>query len=262
MPIAVARRAAVGAGLAVAGGVAVLGAQAHVASSRARDRLVRPEFEQRAIAGVEHVGEPLRVALVGDSTVAGIGVRSSDAWLGPQVAQQVSRSTGRPVEVVGFGVSGARTGQVLSAQVHHVAAQAGRWDAVVAVVGGNDVTHLTPYRGLARDTTALTRALHDASAGAPVVYAGVPRFFDAIGIPRPLRDVFDASSRRVATLQRAAVEDARVGARFVDIGVESSVRHAGRLDSLSPDGFHPSRIGYGFWADAIAPRVAAAVARG
>lgn len=40
--------------------------------------------------------------------------------------------------------------------------------------------------------------------------------------------------------------------RFVDLAAEASPRFAGVPEATSSDGFHPSPIGYGFWADAIA----------
>ncbi|MBA3586444.1 MAG: SGNH/GDSL hydrolase family protein, partial [Chloroflexi bacterium] len=41
-----------------------------------------------------------------------------------------------------------------------------------------------------------------------------------------------------------------------------SPRFEGRPEATSSDGFHPSPIGYGFWADAIAPAVVAAFEAG
>jgi lysophospholipase L1-like esterase len=54
--------------------------------------------------------------------------------------------------------------------------------------------------------------------------------------------------------QRAAAAGRR-GVWFVDLAADASPRFEGVPDATSSDGFHPSPIGYGFWADAIAPAV-------
>ena len=70
----------------------------------------------------------------------------------------------------------------------------------------------------------------------------------------PLRTMVDRYSGLLRGEQRAAVS-AVSRARFVDLAEEASPRFLGRPEATSPDGFHPSPIGYGFWADALAPAV-------
>jgi lysophospholipase L1-like esterase len=43
----------------------------------------------------------------------------------------------------------------------------------------------------------------------------------------------------------------------VDLAAEASPRFLDTPEATSSDGFHPSPIGYGFWADALAPAVTA-----
>jgi lysophospholipase L1-like esterase len=47
---------------------------------------------------------------------------------------------------------------------------------------------------------------------------------------------------------------------FVDLAEQASPRFLGVPEATSPDGFHPSPVGYGFWADALAPAVVEALA--
>ncbi|MDP8969765.1 MAG: SGNH/GDSL hydrolase family protein, partial [Actinomycetota bacterium] len=76
-------------------------------------------------------------------------------------------------------------------------------------------------------------------------------------LDQPLRALVGAYAGLLRERQRAAAGAG--GAVFVDIAALASPRFLDRPESMSPDGFHPSAVGYGFWADALAPAVAAAV---
>lgn len=215
--------------------------------------MVDARVEPRAAASGD---PPLRLAVLGDSTVAGVGSPSEVESLPFLIAERVAEATGRPVHVTGFGVSGARTATLTSEQLPWVGSA---FDVVVLVIGSNDATHATRPSDLRRQTRdMLERAT---SLGVPVVLAGTPRFSGAEAIPEPLRTMVDGYSGILRREQRAAV-DAVPGARFVDLAAEASPRFAGVPEAFSSDGFHPSPVGYGFWADAISPAVAAALAEG
>ncbi len=195
--------------------------------------------------------EPLHLAVLGDSTVAGVGSPDADEALPTLIAERVARDTDRPVRVVGHGVSGARTANVLADQLSGLTNGV---DAIVIVIGSNDATHATPWPRLRTDTEAM---LSRATELAPVVVlAGTPRFRANEIIPEPLRTMVDRYSGILRGEQRAAVESVP-GARFVDLAAEASPRFLGVPEATSVDGFHPSPIGYGFWADALAPEIVA-----
>jgi lysophospholipase L1-like esterase len=119
-------------------------------------------------------------------------------------------------------------------------------------VGANDATHATPWPRLRTDAESMLRRARE---HAPVVVlVGTPRFHANEIIPEPLRTMVDRYAGLLRGEQRAAVA-AVDGARFVDLAAEASPRFLGRPEATSVDGFHPSPVGYGFWADAIAPAV-------
>ena len=194
-------------------------------------------------------GDPVKLAVLGDSTVTGVGSPTHAESLPVLIAQRVADATGRPVEVTGFGDSGARTATLTANQLPRVG---DGFDALVLVIGSNDATHATFWPDLRRQTLEM---LERATAlGAPVVLAGTPRFSGTEIIPEPLRTMVDRYSGVLRGEQRAAANEA-AGVRFVDLAAEASPRFAGVPAATSADGFHPSPIGYGFWADAIAPEV-------
>lgn len=201
-------------------------------------------------------GAPVRLAVLGDSTVAGVGSPTEDEALPVLIAARLAEATGRAVHVTGFGVSGARTATLLADQLPLV--EPG-YDALVLIIGSNDATHATPWWTLRADTVdMLQRAVALETA---VVLAGTPRFSGTEIIPEPLRTFVDRYSGVLRGEQRAAAA-AVPGVRFVDLAADASPRFAGVPEATSSDGFHPSPIGYGFWADAIVPSVAAALEDG
>ena len=197
---------------------------------------------------------PVRLAVLGDSTVAGVGSPTASGSLPALIAERVASGTGRAVRVVGHGVSGARTAHIVASQLP---ALANGVDAIVIVVGANDATHATPWPRFRRDLDALLQRV--AARAAVIVLAGTPRFHANPIIPEPLRTFVDRYSSLLRGQQRAAVESA-AGARFVDLAADASPRFIGVPEATSGDGFHPSPIGYGFWADALAPAVVAGLA--
>lgn len=197
-----------------------------------------------------HPGEPVRIAVLGDSTVAGVGAPTAEGALPVLLAERVADALDRPVEVSGFGVSGARTDELVATQLEEAADLAP--EVVVAVIGSNDVTHLTPPWRLRRATRALVETARE-TTGVPVVLGGIPRFAGADRIPQPLRWVTDRYARLLRDVQQEAATAA--GAAYVDIARDASPRFLGVPDAMSEDGFHPAPTGYGFWADAITPAV-------
>lgn len=200
----------------------------------------------------DRTDDPIRLAVLGDSTVAGVGSPTAEQSLPALIAQRVAAASGRPVRVHGHGVSGARTATV-GGQLARVA---GPVDAIVIVAGANDATHATPWPRFRRDLEALLSAAADRAE--VVVLAGTPRFHANPIIPEPLRTFVDRYSGLLRGEQRAAAE--AVGrVRFVDLAADASPRFLGVPEATSTDGFHPSPIGYGFWADALAPAVVSAL---
>ncbi|HEX5336336.1 MAG TPA: SGNH/GDSL hydrolase family protein [Propionicimonas sp.] len=194
----------------------------------------------------------VEIAAFGDSAMAGVGVHKLEDALPVQLAQRVADSTGRPVRVVGYARSGARTIDVLTRQVPLVCRVP---NVSVLVIGTNDVTGLTPPTKLARLTGALLDALE--SLGAPVVMSSLPEFRAMRLMPHPLMEAVLGYGAVVGAIQRRAAGD-RPLVRLVDArgAVGSEFFNEG---TLSADDFHPSAVGYGRIADALLPAVLAVV---
>ena len=229
-------------GAGVVAAAAVLGGEAvYVARREYAAASSAPE-----VTGVFGSGAPLRLAVLGDSTAAGLGVsRVEDT-----VAGQVAAGLGRHTTVVGLGVSGSRAAD-LESQVG-AALDA---DVAVILIGANDATHLTSLGSVREDLGAAVRRLR--AAGVAVVVGTCPDMGAATAFPPPLRQLAAWRGRRVGAAERSAVRDA--GGVAVDIGAETGPEF--RRDPeryLSEDEFHPSADGYRLWAEALLPAVRAA----
>ena len=196
---------------------------------------------------------PVELAALGDSGMAGVGVREVEKTLPAQVARRVADRLGRPVHVVGYGRSGARTADVLAEQVPRVR---GAVCVAVVLVGVNDVTRLTPWPRLAQDLSLLLDALRD--LGAPVVLSSLPEFRAMTAIPPVPRLGLAVWAVFVRRLQQHIVR-LRSGVVLVDVRGAVGETFLRDAATMSPDAFHPSARGYGLIADALAPAVAAAV---
>ncbi|MGH8884088.1 MAG: SGNH/GDSL hydrolase family protein [Egibacteraceae bacterium] len=234
--------------------LAVLSVEAYLAMTATYLQDDPALLAQATVGPPSATGQPLELVVLGDSTAAGIGSPTAAQSLAVLVADRVAHRVRRPVHVVSKGVAGARTATVLGRQVPLL--EAAKPDVVLIVVGSNDVTHVTAPWTMRRQTAALVEAARNVGH-APVVIGGIPQFRTVPAFSQPLRWVTGRYASVLREAQRAAAAETR--AAYVDIAALASPRFLGRPESMSSDGFHPSSVGYGFWADALAPAVADAV---
>ena len=181
----------------------------------------------------------------------GVGVERAEDSLPVQLAQRVADGLARRVHVVGYGRSGARTADVLAAQIPLAR---GGPDVSVLLVGTNDVTHVTPLHRLARGSDALLDAL--LNLGGPVVMSGLPEFRALRAVPHPLREAAIAYGALVRGVQRRRAL-IRPGVQLVDVRGAVGAEFVSEPATMSADSFHPSAAGYARIADAMAPTVIA-----
>ena len=191
----------------------------------------------------------VEMAAFGDSAMAGVGVHQVEDSLPVQLAQRLADSAGRPVHVIGYARSGARTIDVLTRQVPQVRREP---DVSVLLVGTNDVIGITTPATLAHSSGALLDAL--VSLGAPVVMSSLPKFRAMRLLPHPLMEAVLGYGAVVGSVQRRAAAG-RPRVRFVDVVAAVGSEFVIDEGLMSADSFHPSAAGYGRIADALVPAV-------
>lgn len=244
-----------GIGLAGAAFAAVLFGQASLAR-RAIPKANGLPPHADGVYGTHYSGEPITLAVLGDSSAAGFGVESPRETPSAMMAAGLSRVTQRPVRVVCVAVVGAES-RGLHPQVEAVLPYSP--DAVAILIGGNDVTHRVRPSVAVRHLDQAVR--HLIAAGAEVVVGTCPDLGTIEPIQPPLRWMARRWSRQLAAAQTIAVVEA--GARTVSLGDLLGPEFAARPHQMfSADRFHPSAAGYASAAAAMLPSLAAALGYG
>jgi len=191
----------------------------------------------------------VRLAVLGDSTAAGVGaMRHQDALAG-MLAAAVAVQGGREVSwrAVARGGATSRTARDLVPGLVD-----GDWrpDVVVVLVGVNDLKNLRPLRDWDHDVAALLAAIGETTGGVPVIISGMAPVSRFPALPQPMRAVLALRARAMDhTLRRAA------GAGHVPVNPQMI-----GSGFFAEDGFHPSSQGYRAWASELAGPVARALA--
>lgn len=195
--------------------------------------------------GEVEAGNPVRIAIVGESTAAGCGVDSHDEAIAGNLARVLAERTGRPVEweAVGqYGATGRRIRYKLIPEVGHDVS------AAVLLAGANDVLSRRTPAEWAEDVEAIVEEL--CQRAEQVVVTGIPPFKTFPSLPGTLRRhlsrsaaAFDEASRRVCA--------ERPRATFIS----STDAMPMGADFFSGDRFHPSAYGYARWAEGIAEQI-------
>jgi lysophospholipase L1-like esterase len=198
-----------------------------------------PVLEISGVIGPED-GEPFTVAVLGDSSVAGVGAERAEDTLAYGVAMALADRY--RVVLHALGVSGARLSNVVNDQLPRLAGL--NADAVLVCVGTNDVTHGTPTRALRQQLRALASGLATVAPNAAVVVSGLPPADVCPAFQPPLRHLLGLRAWALTRLYRS--ELTRHGIQVFDIATETRAAFRGKREMFSADLFHPSSAGYAY----------------
>jgi len=222
----------------VTAGAVILGAEAAYAVLRPYPRMA--EFDPSGMFG-DPASPPLRVAVLGDSSVTAPGVDGpNEIWVS-LISNRIAETN--HVTLRSVAVSGSRAEDLLREQLEPTLEFDP--DLVIVSVGANDVIKGVGLKVFERNLDALVAAL--SKTGAIVVLSGVG---DIGTIPRlkpPLRNVMTRRSARFDRVHHlvAARHDAHVVEHRND---DPTIWYSDRA-LWSPDLFHVSAAGHKRWAD-------------
>lgn len=207
-------------------------------------RLPPAEGPRQGLAGAEQAGVPLRLLVLGESTVVGVGVNSLQMALVGQLAEALAQRCGRPVVWHACGENGITAEQACVRLLPQVLDQP--FDLALLVFGVNDTTHLTPLPRWQAALGNMAAALQ--GQGTQVAFSGVPPLQHFTALPWLLRRLLGMRGALLdRCLRRLAI---RLGAGHHGVALEFSG------DYLARDGYHPSALGYRVWAEALAASLA------
>lgn len=201
---------------------------------------------------------PWRLAFLGDSTAAGLGVRRAGQTPAALIASGLAAVSERPVELHNVALSGAQSDD-LERQVSMLLTEPSRApspDLCVIMVGANDITGRVPPARAVRYLSEAVARLR--TAGCQIVVGTCPDLGSVEPVGQPLRWVARRLSRQLAAAQTIAVVE--LGGRTVSLGDLLGPEFAANPRELfGPDRYHPSAEGYATAAMAMLPTVCAAL---
>jgi lysophospholipase L1-like esterase len=198
-------------------------------------------------------GDPVTLAVLGDSSAAGLGASHGAETPAVLVAAGLAEVAERPVRLINVAVVGAQSSQ-LGPQVEQAVVH--RPEIALIMIGANDVTHRVRPAQAVRSLAEAVHGLRE--GGAEVVVATCPDLGTIEPIAQPLRWIVRAWSRNLAAAQTIATVEA--GGRTVSMSDVLGGEFAARPSEMfSADRFHPSAEGYAAAAAVMLPTVCAAL---
>ncbi|HEY2929895.1 SGNH/GDSL hydrolase family protein [Piscinibacter sp.] len=206
---------------------------------------VLPEAAGPRRGSVGH-GPLLRLLIVGDSSGAGVGVRTQDEALAGHLTRTLAHALPRQVQWQLVARSGITTAQALALLQRE---RPDRADVAVAVLGVNDVIDQVPSQRAVLQRAALADWLLAHTGVRHVVFAPLPPMHQFPLLPQPLRWIIGSDARRHdAALARWAAT--RRDVSHVPIAMSLAA------DAMASDGFHPGEPVYRTCGEALARHIA------
>lgn len=196
----------------------------------------------------------LTLAVIGDSTAAGLGVDGPEELPGVLLARNLAEEAGRPVQLDTYAICGSSSRR-LDEQLR--AALLSPPIAALIMVGPNDIRDRIPP---ATSATLLGSAVAELrAAGTAVVVGTCPDLGVVRRIPQPLRGFVRVWSIGLARLQREAVSEA--GGHPVALADLLAPEFLSRPEALfsTRDGLHPSAAGYEAASSVLLPALCSAL---
>jgi lysophospholipase L1-like esterase len=188
----------------------------------------------------------LKLLFVGDSTMAGVGVRDQTAALAFQVSTILAERIGQAVRWQIVARAGVNTSQAFEFVKEQELLPA---DVLVTALGVNDVTsQRTPFQFVA-DYEALIRELSSRVGAKFAVISGVPPLHVTPAAPQPLRWYLGRYAHLLDDhLCRWIAHQQNIG--YV------SLQWASNPEEMATDGYHPGENLYRKWAVLVAESIA------
>ncbi len=183
-------------------------------------------------------GKNVRLLVIGESTVAGVGVEHISNALAARFGHHLHKATGVTVNWYSAGVSGITVRRAIREILPTLPDS--EFDLIVVALGGNDVFALNSPMRFRADMEELIGLLRDRNPDAEMFLANVPMIRDAIALPNPLKFVL----RKLAKMQHFNVIE--MVSRIEGVYYYDDVRRVG--EDFFSDGIHPSLTGYDDWA--------------
>lgn len=191
-------------------------------------------------------GEPVRLLVMGDSTVASVGMETLEDTLAFNVAKAVNDATGWPVHWRAAAGNSATASDIRDYILPHVEER--DWTHIALSVGINDMKNFHVVRRFKRDFGSLIYAARTRFPHAKIIWCPIPDMRQCPALPRTLGRILAARAELINAMgarmcrERGAIVTERVPPQDGD--------------AFARDGFHPNGNGYRIWGQHFAKWIA------
>jgi len=190
--------------------------------------------------GMSGSGESdVKLLVLGESTVAGLGARTHELALAGQFSNRLSERLARPVRWTVVGRNGVTARRTIDELVPLI--PDGSFDYILLGIGGNDVMKLSSPRKWRRDMLELLRIMRERYPDAVIFISNCPMIKYSPILPQPIKGILWNLSRMHNDNIReftAGMERVYYYPQPVDV----------QWKGFWADGIHPSEQGYADWA--------------
>jgi lysophospholipase L1-like esterase len=219
---------------------------------RTRARVPRlPEAAGPRDGSAGRGGPLLRLLVAGDSSAAGVGVRTQDGALALPLARELARLCGAEVHwrlVARSGTTSEQAWALLEESMPEAV------DVAVIVTGVNDVVDQVASQRAVRARERIVNGLRNLAGVRHVVFCPLPPVHRFPALPQPLRWIAGTDARRHNNALREWV-DARAAA-MGDVSRAPLDELQLGAGAMASDGFHPGKPAYRQVALAVARHIA------
>ncbi|MEM7103715.1 MAG: SGNH/GDSL hydrolase family protein [Bacteroidota bacterium] len=203
-------------------------------------------------SGVVHINNqmPFKLVTLGESTIAGIGVKTHEEGFSGTLAKSIANFLGRTVEWQVFAHSGYTAKAVTEKIVPNIPDLDP--DLIVIGLGGNDAFKLNSPSKWQKDITNLIQVLQEKFEGAPIVFTNMPPIKEFPAFTPLIKFVVGNLGEMLGTSLKNLVKSldgVDYYSRKITLGdwVDRLEADATVNDFFS-DGVHPSKLTYQVWA--------------
>lgn len=194
-------------------------------------------------------GAPLQILIIGESTVAGVGVQHYKQTISAKMASALATLLQRTVHWQAIGKIGAKVAFVRKNVVRQIDSTAD-YKVIVILLGANDSIQLTPPNLWVRELFILIQTLQTLQPQAFIYVGTLPPVAAFRSIPQPTRFFLSLHNRLLSSATRQILS-LQPGVAFSKLAFNNV-----SPDFFSEDGVHPSEKGYAQWAAKIAEELA------
>lgn len=193
--------------------------------------------------GIAGNGEDIvKLLVIGESTIAGLGARTHEFALTGQFAQRLALRVNKKVNWTVVGRNGVTARRTIDELVPQIPAET--YDYILIGLGGNDVMKLSSPRKWRRDMTELLGILRKRNPDAVFFLSNCPMIKYSPALPHPIKFIlWELSKLHDANIKELAAEMDRVYYYPQPVDLV--------LDGFFADGIHPSEKGYADWSEAM-----------